>query len=169
MRISRWATFGRDENVGQSLIEIIKGDWMMQRDECGQTRWEEFPDSGLVKKDAVYALADQVWAENDDETPRRSASGAMKTFVVTPDFIYGGAAWTMIVRAETPDEAIKVLAKGLSLTEDTGRLRKRGDDYWIVEQLTELDKLQAGVVSPLKRTCWLLPISSDKMGYRKQW
>jgi hypothetical protein len=59
--------FGRDENVGQSVIEIIKRDWMMQRDECGQNRWEEFLDSGLVKKPAVHALADQVWAENDDD------------------------------------------------------------------------------------------------------
>ena len=60
--------FGRDENVGQSVIEIIKGDWMMQRDECGQRRWEEFLHSGLVKKAAVHALADQVWPEiaNDD-------------------------------------------------------------------------------------------------------
>jgi hypothetical protein len=58
--------FGRDENVGQSVIEIIKGDWTMQRDECGQKRWEEFLNSGLVKKAAVHALADQVWPENDD-------------------------------------------------------------------------------------------------------
>jgi hypothetical protein len=50
---------------------------MMQRDECSQTRWEEFLDSGLVKEASVHALADQVWAENDndddldddDETP----------------------------------------------------------------------------------------------------
>jgi hypothetical protein len=85
----------------------------------------------------------------------------MKTFVVTADFIYGAAAWTMIARAKMPGEAIKALAKALertiklmSLTEDeTGRLHKRGDDYWIVEELAELDKREAGV-SPLKRTCW---------------
>src|SRR5262245_42400821 len=38
--------FGREENVGQSVVGIIKGDWTMQRDECGQQRWEEFLDSG---------------------------------------------------------------------------------------------------------------------------
>ena len=28
--------FGRDDNVGQSVIRIIKRDWTMQRDECSQ-------------------------------------------------------------------------------------------------------------------------------------
>jgi len=55
--------FGSDENVGQSVIEIIKGDWMMQRDECGQRRWEEFLHSGLVKKAAVHARRPSVGGE----------------------------------------------------------------------------------------------------------
>jgi hypothetical protein len=52
-------------------------------------------------------------------------------------------------------KALERTVKLMSLTEDeTGRLHKRGDDYWIVEELAELDKWEAGVVSPLKRTCW---------------
>ena len=59
--------FGRDDNVGQSVIEIIKRDWTMQRDECSQERWEALIRTGLIKEAAVELLADQVWPQDDDD------------------------------------------------------------------------------------------------------
>ena len=59
--------FGRDDNVGQSVIEIIKRDWTMQRDECSQARWEALIRTGLIKEAAVEQLADQVWPQDDDD------------------------------------------------------------------------------------------------------
>jgi hypothetical protein len=59
--------FGRDANVGQSAIRIIKRDWIMLRDECGVARWETLLRTGLIKEAAVEALADQVWPQDNDE------------------------------------------------------------------------------------------------------
>jgi len=59
--------FGREDNIGQSVIRIIRRDWTMQRDEGSQERWETLLRTGLVKQDAVEALADQVWPQDDDE------------------------------------------------------------------------------------------------------
>jgi hypothetical protein len=53
--------FTRDNHVGQSVIEIIKRDWTMQRNECSQERWEALIRCGLIKKAAVEVLTDQVW------------------------------------------------------------------------------------------------------------
>ena len=59
--------FGRNDNVGQSVIEIIKCDWTMQRDECSQPRWEDLISTGLIKWAAVEQLAEQVWPKDDDD------------------------------------------------------------------------------------------------------
>jgi hypothetical protein len=59
--------FARGDDVGQSVAEIIKLDWTMQRDECSQERWEALIRTGLVKEAAVYRLADQVWPQDEDE------------------------------------------------------------------------------------------------------
>jgi len=63
--------FARNDDVGQSVIEIIRRDWTMQRDECGQERWEVLITDGLVKAAAIETLADEVWREDqpdeDDE------------------------------------------------------------------------------------------------------
>ncbi len=59
--------FGRDKNVGQSVIRIIKRDWIMQRNECSQERWETLLRTGLVKHAAIEMLAEEVWAQDDEE------------------------------------------------------------------------------------------------------
>jgi hypothetical protein len=59
--------FGRNDSIGQSVIEIIKRDWTMQRDECSQPRWEGLISAGLIKAAAVEQLANQVWPEDDDD------------------------------------------------------------------------------------------------------
>ncbi len=53
--------FGRDNDIGQSVIRIIKRDWTMLRKEGSQERWEMLLRTGLIKEAAVEALADQVW------------------------------------------------------------------------------------------------------------
>src|SRR4029077_4316549 len=68
--------FGRHENVGQSVIRIIKLDWIMQRDECSQERWETLLRTGLIKEAAVEALADQVWSRDSDEEDLDDDDGA---------------------------------------------------------------------------------------------
>lgn len=59
--------FGCDDNVGQSVIKIIKRDWTMQRDECSQERWETLIRTGLLKEAAIELMADRVWPQDDDE------------------------------------------------------------------------------------------------------
>jgi hypothetical protein len=59
--------FGRNDNVGQSVLEIIKRDWTMQRDQCSQERWEMLIHTGLIKEAAVELTADQVWPRNDGD------------------------------------------------------------------------------------------------------
>ena len=59
--------FGRNDNVGQSVIEIIKRDWTMQTVQCSQQRWEGLTSAGLIKEDAVEQLADQVWPQYHDD------------------------------------------------------------------------------------------------------
>jgi hypothetical protein len=60
--------FSRDENVEQSVREIIKRDWTMLRDECSQPRWEALISTGLLKEDSITRIADEVWPEiGDDE------------------------------------------------------------------------------------------------------
>jgi len=58
--------FGRGDDVEHSVISIIKRDWTMLRDECGLQRWEMLLRAGLVKEDAVEALAQQVWPQDDE-------------------------------------------------------------------------------------------------------
>jgi len=55
--------FARNDDVGQAVIEIIKRDWCMQRDECDQARWEELIDTGMIKDVAVHKLSDAVWRQ----------------------------------------------------------------------------------------------------------
>ena len=59
--------FGREDDVGQSVIRIIKRDWTMQRNEGSQERWETLLRTGLVKKEAVEKLAAEVWPQDDEE------------------------------------------------------------------------------------------------------
>jgi hypothetical protein len=59
--------FGREDNIGQSVIRIIRRDWTMQRKECSQERWETLLRTGLVKQDAVEAVANQVWPQVDGD------------------------------------------------------------------------------------------------------
>jgi hypothetical protein len=59
--------FARTDDVGQAVIEIIKRDWCMQRDDCGQERWEELRDTGLITKAAVHQMSDEVWPQPDDD------------------------------------------------------------------------------------------------------
>jgi hypothetical protein len=59
--------FGREDNIGQSVIRIIRRDWTMQRKECSQERWETLLRTGLVKQDAVEAVANQVWPQVDED------------------------------------------------------------------------------------------------------
>ena len=56
--------FGREDNIGQSVIRIIRRDWTMQREEGSQERWETLLRTGLVKEDAVEAVANQVWPQS---------------------------------------------------------------------------------------------------------
>jgi hypothetical protein len=59
--------FARTEDVGQSVIKIIKRDWMMQRDEGSQPRWEALISTGLIEKSAIDLLADEVWPQDEIE------------------------------------------------------------------------------------------------------
>jgi hypothetical protein len=61
--------FSRDDEIERSVLEIIKRNWSMLRDECSQQRWEELISTGLVKEDAINQIADEVWPaiEGDDD------------------------------------------------------------------------------------------------------
>jgi hypothetical protein len=59
--------FARCDDVGEAAIEIIKRDWVMQRDECNQARWEDIVDAGLITEDAARQLGDAVWPAGNDE------------------------------------------------------------------------------------------------------
>jgi hypothetical protein len=59
--------FGRNDDVGQSVLRIIERDWTMQRKEGREERWETLLRTGLVKEAAIEALADQVWPQDDDD------------------------------------------------------------------------------------------------------
>ena len=56
--------FARTENIGRSVIDIIKRDWTMLEN-CGQQRWEYLIRDGLVKKPAIIALANEVWPDRN--------------------------------------------------------------------------------------------------------
>ena len=68
--------FGRDDDIGQSVIRIIKRDWTMLRKEGSQERWEMLLRTGLIKQAAVEALADQVWPQDHDEEDLDDDDGA---------------------------------------------------------------------------------------------
>jgi hypothetical protein len=59
--------FGREDNIGQSVIGIIKRDWTMLRDEGRQQPWETLLWTGMVKQDAVEKLAAEVWPQDDED------------------------------------------------------------------------------------------------------
>ena len=59
--------FGREDNIGQSVIRIIKRDWTMLRDEGREQPWETLLRTGLVKQDAVEKLAAEVWPQDDED------------------------------------------------------------------------------------------------------
>jgi hypothetical protein len=67
--------FGRDDDVGQSMIRIIKRDWTMQPDKCGQERWETLIRTGLVKEAAIELMAG--CGEVDDDV-RHSDAGLVR-------------------------------------------------------------------------------------------
>jgi len=54
---------GRNDNVGQSVLEIVKRDWTMQTIQCSQPRWETLTSARLIKEEAIEQLADQVWPQ----------------------------------------------------------------------------------------------------------
>ena len=51
--------------AGPSVLNIIKRDWTMQRDECSRERWERVIRTRRVKEDTAHQLAEQVWPQND--------------------------------------------------------------------------------------------------------
>jgi hypothetical protein len=57
--------FARTENVGRTVIKIIKRNWMMQRDTGSQPRWEALLSTGLIEKSAIDLLADEVWPQDE--------------------------------------------------------------------------------------------------------
>jgi hypothetical protein len=61
--------FGRDDDVGQPVIGVIKRDWKMQEG------LETLLRAGLVKA-AIEMLAEQVWPLDDDEEDHDENNGA---------------------------------------------------------------------------------------------
>jgi hypothetical protein len=59
--------FARTDDVGRTVIEIIKRDWMMLRDTGSQPRWEALLSTGLIEKSAIDLLADEAWPPDEIE------------------------------------------------------------------------------------------------------
>ncbi len=59
--------FARTDDVGRSVIKIIKSDWMMQQDICSQPRWEALISTGLIEKSDIDLLVDEVWPPDEIE------------------------------------------------------------------------------------------------------